>query len=401
MIRATNNKAARQRARYKGGAGSEPHASSGTSTVRPPGKIVSKKGPKRTEDDSDLKKKIAELFRSVGDEKRAKRIEASRDAWRAFGELIRVINTEKNAKRAADLWKKYKGLLEDRERSKRAAAGGDLEATIGGLFRAIEESKSGGPFSHATLTRARELAETWHPEFGKLKPLIVLLAGLVTAQKRDIESLAKFRRLFTSSEPSQKLTKSQRYDPQRDHVPAVGDIEWEFGGVRPPDTSDMNDSTNNCLKPPEPPTCLDNIFCGQAVNMRRLVSLFGRDRHLLSKITGVDMKSRRQHDYDSVTGIMDALLSENPRTRKSSSRGRPKREPWLSDPPATDWRPVNYFWPIRHYCRSLRSSVREPLRTRVLNGIQRRIDCLSERVPKHIKSAFLAVIRRDPDSGEK
>jgi hypothetical protein len=364
-----------------------------------------KKRPKRTEDDRDLKKKIAELFRSVGDEKRAKRIEASRDVGRAFGELIRVMNTETNPKRAADLAKKFAELVEDRERSRRAAAGGDLEKTIAELFRAIEELKSSRPVSHATLDRARELAESWHSEFGNSNLLIVLLAGLVTAQNRKIERLDKLRQLFSGPPAERKLSANQRYERGRRYVPAVGEIEWEFGGVRPPGTSDMNDSAMNRLKPPEPPTCFDNIFAGHAVNMKGLIMLFGRDRHLLAKLARVPIKKGREtlYDYRAVKDIMDALLSKKRRKRKSSARRRPPRERWLSDPPhAPDWRPVNAFWRVRHYCRSVRGTVREPLRTRVLTGIEARINGLSERVPKHIKSEFLAVIHRHLiDTGKK
>jgi hypothetical protein len=351
-----------------------------------------KKRPKRIADGRDLKEKIAELFRAIEDEKRAKRVEANRHVARAIGELIRAVQAEKNPKRAAQLDKKVAELLEYEEKSKRAAASGNLKKTIAEVFRAIDELKSGGSVSQGLLDRARELAQGWYPEFGQSKnPLVVLLAGLVIAQKREIESLVKVSQLFTFTQAGQKRTSKQRHDIGRRYVPVVGKIEWEFGGVRPPHTSDMNDSARNCLKPPEPPTCLDDIFAGHPVNMRDLVQLFGRDRHLLSKIPGVTIKWR---DYRTVTGIMDALLNGKRRPPKSSSRGRPKREPWLSDPPATNWRPVNYFWPIRHYCRSLRSNVRKPLRTRVLNGIQERLDGLSERMPTHIKSEFLAVIRR-------
>ena len=63
-----------------------------------------KKRQKRIEDDRHLKE-IAELFRSIGDEKRAKRIETSRyDVVRVTGE------------RRAVLEKKFSELLEDRER---------------------------------------------------------------------------------------------------------------------------------------------------------------------------------------------------------------------------------------------------------------------------------------------
>jgi hypothetical protein len=311
-----------------------------------------KKRPKRTEDDRGLKKKIADLFRSVGNEKRAKRIEASKDVGRAVGELIRVMNTETNAKRTADLAKKFAELFEDMERSRRAAAGGDLEKTIAELFRAIEKLKSDGSVSEGLLARARELAQSWYPEFGKSGHLlVVLLAGLVVAQKRELERLVKLRELFTFGQPRQKLTSKKQYDIARCYVPVVGKIEWEFGGVRPPGTSEMNDSALNCLKPPEPPTCLDEIFRGYAVNMLGLVKLFGIERHRLSILAAENKwRLKSPYDYGQVTKIMDALLCQEPRKRKSSSRGRPPGEAWLSDPPpAPDWRPVNAFWDIRHY----------------------------------------------------
>jgi hypothetical protein len=287
---------------------------------------------------------------------------------------------------------------------KRMGDDGDLEKTIAELFRAIEELKSSRLVSQATLDRARKLAESWHSEFGNSNLLIVLLAGLVTAQNRKIERLDKLRQLFSGPPAERKLSANQRYERGRCYVPVVGEIEREFGGVRPPGTSDMNDKTMNCLKPPEPPTCLDDIFAGHSVKMQGLVLLFGRERHLLAKLARGTIEKGREtwYDYRAVKDIMDALLSERPRKRKSSARRRPPREPWLSDPPTSDWRPVNHFWRVRHYCRSLRRSVREPLRTRVLTGIEGRINSFSERVPKHIKSAFLAVIRRrPPDSGKK
>jgi hypothetical protein len=164
----------------------------------------------------------------------------------------------------------------------------------------------------------------------------------------------------------------------------------------------MNDSAMNCLKPPQPPTCLDDIFCGHAFNMQGLVTLFGTDRHRLSMLAAEKKKGRKtSYNYRSVTKIMDALLSQ-PLKRKSPGRGRPPGQPWLSDPPPAVWHPVNYFWDVRHYCRSFRGNVHESLRIRVLTGIEARINGLSEHVPKHIKSEFLAVICRHlPDSGKK
>ena len=209
--------------------------------------------------------------------------------------MFRSLKAEKNVKRSAELKKKIAELFDNAEKSKQAAAGGDLEKIIAELFRAMEQLKSGHPVSQAILERARELAESWHPEFGKSgNLLLVFLAGLVAAQKREIESLGKLRQRFTFNQPSQKLKSKQKYDIGRCYVPVVGEIEWEFGGVRPPDTSDMNDKTMNCLKPPEPPTCLDDIFSGHAVNMLGLVRLFGRDRHLLANLAGARIEKGRK-----------------------------------------------------------------------------------------------------------
>jgi len=78
------------------------------------------------------------------------------------------------------------------------------------------------------------------------------------------------------------------------------------------------------------------------------------------------------YDYRAVKTIMDALLSEKPR-RKRKRSGRPPRLPWLNDP---------------------------LLRTRVLRGIEVRINSLS--LPQHIKIAFMTVVSRHlPDSGKK
>src|SRR5262249_40372566 len=67
----------------------------------------------------------------------------------------------------------------------------------------------------------------------------------------------------------------------------------------------------------------DDIFAGHAVGMHSLVVLFGRDRHLLVKLTGARIKKGRKtrYDYRTVTAIMDALLSERPRKRKAQREG--------------------------------------------------------------------------------
>jgi len=160
--------------------------------------------------------------------------------------------------------------------------GPNSEKTIAELFLALDECMSNRPVSLATLERAKELAKSWQPKFGAASDaLVLLLAGLVAAQKREIEDL-----------------------------------------------------------------------------------------------------------------VMDALLSEPPRKRRGRV-GRPPRKVWLSDL-SNEW---SADWSVPHYCPSVRN-LREHLRSRVLRGIEARINsvCTSE----HIKSAFLKVIRRHlPSSGRK
>jgi hypothetical protein len=325
-----------------------------------------------------------------------------------MNETIRTENSDSNEK-IPDLLRNWPiqrlrfdragRLKENTKKWQRKPLDVDLDKTIARLCQGIEELKSGRPVSQGLVDRARELGQSWHSELGKsTNLLLVFLAALVVAQKRHIERLVELGRSFDWPQPPQKLTSKQQYDLERRDVPVVGDIEREFGGVRPPGTRDMYDRL-------EESTCLDAILGGHAVHMQRLVQLFGRDRHLLSKMATVPIKKSRQtlYDYRTVTAIMDALLSEKQRKRRSSTRRRPRREPWLIDPPpAPDWRPVNAFWDVRHYCRSLRGIVREPLRSRVLAGIEQRINSLSGAVPEQIKSAFLVVIRHYiGDSGKK
>jgi hypothetical protein len=78
------------------------------------------------------------------------------------------------------------------------------------------------------------------------------------------------------------------------------------------------------------------------------------------------------YDYRAVVAIMDTLLSEQRRKKRRRS-GRPPRMPWLNRP---------------------------ALRTRVLSGIETRINGLS--LEEHIRAAFLTVVNRHlPDSGKK
>ena len=122
-----------------------------------------------------------------------------------------------------------------------------------------------------------------------------------------------------------------------------------------------------------PPTCLDKIFARGSVNMRTLEDLFfGIDRHRLRKLLpGV----KKGYDWQAVVQIMESLLNEELPEGEKLGRG-PPRKVWLYDP-------------------------KDPgLRTRVLSGIEARLNSLS--VSGKIRTAFLKVIRRYlPDSGNK
>jgi hypothetical protein len=99
---------------------------------------------------------------------------------------------------------------------------------------------------------------------------------------------------------------------------------------------------------------------------------FGIDRHRLRKLLpGV----KKGYDWQAVVQIMESLLNEELPEGEKLGRG-PPRKVWLYDP-------------------------KDPgLRTRVLSGIEARLNSLS--VSGKIRTAFLKVIRRYlPDSGNK
>jgi hypothetical protein len=106
--------------------------------------------------------------------------------------------------------------------------------------------------------------------------------------------------------------------------------------------------------------------------MLRLEELFWMDRHRFAEpLHGIP---KRRLNYVGVTEIMEFLLKEKrQRKRKSSTRGRSPRLPWLYE---------------------------KALRMRVLREIGARINSLS--VDGEIAHAFLTVIRNHlPDSGKK
>jgi len=89
-------------------------------------------------------------------------------------------------------------------------------------------------------------------------------------------------------------------------------------------------------------------------------------------------RNRREtlYDYRAVKEIMEALLSEKPRERKTPARGSPRR-----------------LWPTD-----------STLRTPVLSRIEARLNGLSvpEQIKPHIKAEFLAIVHRYlPDSAKK
>jgi hypothetical protein len=112
--------------------------------------------------------------------------------------------------------------------------------------------------------------------------------------------------------------------------------------------------------------CLDGIFAGETANMQKLLSLFyAVPRKRLSEILK-DQPGRRKgreivYRWRAVLLIMKTLLNE-PSNRHEWAGGKARRI-WLSD---------------------------RELRTRVLTGIEARINTLS--VPQDIRSAFLDVI---------
>jgi hypothetical protein len=262
-------------------------------------------------------------------------------------------------------------------------------ATVADLRHAVEELVIFGTQPEEEIMKeARRLANQWkiklfpedwpRPLFDScfrfdetLRNTVLLLAGLVVAFSRDYQLLEQIRTHLEKVKPSNerfladalaaylpriqtKLTPKQLYESKR-RIWHLRVIEGEYSGAI------------------EAPTCLDDIFNGGRVNMLRLQELFGMERHQFPKKLPSIRKGRETlYDYRAVATIMDALLSGRVRKKRKRS-GRPPRMPWLNDP---------------------------GLRTRVLNGIQARINGLS--LKKHIKAAFLAVVSRHLlDSGEK
>jgi hypothetical protein len=284
--------------------------------------------------------------------------------------------------------------------------------TLTDLTRAIEELVSGRKKSQeleGTITDAKALLQEWEIKepSGHRRPLFddtapprtILLAAIVVAQGREIKKLSKGHDLWEQirrrcpDEFESLVAKVRESDLDRAYAiirtfpPAKSRpgrayerkrlryargrrslIEQEFGRVLHP-LAEVSP-----LFSVSPPRCLDGIFQGGRIQMLNLMELFGLDHHRFPKnLRRVKNPSDRRetlYDYRAVVMIMDALLSD-----ERKQRGR-TRKVWLSDPSDVD------------------------LRSRVLNAIRERINCISPR--KQIRSAFLRVIERHlPKSGKK
>jgi hypothetical protein len=285
---------------------------------------------------------------------------------------------------------------------------------IADLKRAIEARVSGSKKPEeleGIITEAKVLVKQWtigqpsshqRPLFDDTtNPTILLLAGLVVALTRDHRLVELIRRhrprelenlsseslfaeveatawAWASSQP--KPTPKQRYEKKRRkwHRSFLKSIEYHFGGRleaafqegMPLVLMSNPDALQAAVLQSQ--DCLDGLFAGETVNMLKLEELFGMDRHRIAEALRGFQK--RRFNYLAVTKIMDFLLKEKRRKeRKMSTRGRSPRKPWLDD---------------------------HDLRIRVLRGIEARIN--SRSLPEHIRTSFLAVVRRHmPDSGKQ
>jgi hypothetical protein len=201
------------------------------------------------------------------------------------------------------------------------------------------------------------------------------------------ELLAELQPGFEKQPAEEKPKKAWERKRSRLHLDFRNSIEYQFGGGAEVEWRKQTQQFPPALWPDHPiykappPTCLDEMFAGDGVSMLKLEELFWMERHRFPK----DLPSRREgrkevHDWQAVEQIMDSLLNEEPRKRKTSGRGRLPRMPWLNDPKDPD------------------------LRNRVLKGIEARLNSLSvpEQIKPRMKARFLKVIHRHlPDSGKK
>jgi hypothetical protein len=237
------------------------------------------------------------------------------------------------------------------------------------------------------------------------------LIELVVLQDREIAYLMKFRRdweLIEAHYPDQlenlhgtsvfaklqllpkqilahQTPKNWEYKRRRYNLfSGVGLIEYGFGGAG--EAERRKHSLSDPFGLPYEPTCLDKIFGGGSVKMHKsngepgLQDLFGMHRNRFSRnLTRFkNDRNRREtlYDYRAVKEIMEALLSEEPRERKTPARGSPRRS-WPTD---------------------------STLRTPMLSRIEARLNGLSvpEQIKPHIKAELLAIVHHYlPDSAKK
>jgi len=283
------------------------------------------------------------------------------------------------------------------------------------LTVAIEELVSGRKKPEdleGIIAEAKTLAQQWknphsakHPK--NRRPLFdensrnttILLAALVVVLREDHELLELIRRRFpnklenlidavlnadlrelveaiASSQPEPTRTEVSEWKRRKSHRNFYNSIEYQFGGAAEAERRTTLSALGGL---PYEPTCLDDIFAGETVNMQGLEDLFfGIDRHRLSELVSERNRIKRgrevRYDYRAVTEIMDSLLTEPRKKRKRSTPGRPPRERWLND---------------------------NERRARVLSRIEARINSFPVR--EDIKDAFLKVVHDHylPDSGKK
>jgi hypothetical protein len=325
--------------------------------------------------------------------------------------------SEKRRARIKELWNLIASvrLLPEGEQSEETPK--DLNSQVQELFAEQAPELVPWPGQQAALPhRVREENHKSRITKESLIELNVLQYELVALQKKEIEYLTKFRdelegiREFDpeqlkwlsnesasarASAAMERIYSLVKKSPPKGSAKRVWDrihrkrnwfesIEYQFGGAGEADWGKpqgpplwlQNFIGGQALAPlfsgppPYQPRCLDGILNGEVerLNTQKLQSLFygiPRDRLLeILKVKG--LKGHREgrgfvYSWRAVLMIMKTLLNEEPKKRQWA--GGKARRIWLSDP---------------------------ELRTRVLTGIEARINTLS--VPQDIRSAFLDVI---------
>jgi hypothetical protein len=271
-----------------------------------------------------------------------------------------------------------------------------------------KDPKDGRPFFGDTALDTNvllaALVVALRPYYERLEPILRLAPNefedaTFVAGRRRLEEVAAYIAAHGIAGVPKPTAKQKHEVKRRFSFPnRFRSIEYEFGGA-----GEAERRKRLAALPPLPPldlvtlaghqeprtltnepTCLDDIFAGQTVNMQRLEELFGTYRHCLSAILRGSHKP--PYNYLDVVKIMHALLSEPRKRRKKATAGRPPRKAWLND---------------------------ADLRARVLKAIEARIATIAaafresnpdiaQRWQKEVASRFLAVVRQHlPDSGKK